>query len=786
MFKNYLTITLRQMRKQKGYAFITITGLAVGMACCLLIVLYVQRELSYDRFHENADRIYRLTALVNDSNDRWAVTSYPTGPLMQETFPEIERQIRLSMHPKQVSKNNEVRFNEERLLMAENGFFQVFDYELLRGDPATALEKPFTLVLTESTARKYFGDDDPLGQTLRIDDEQDYEITGIAADPPTNAHVVFDLIGSFASYLVDLDPAQANYRIAHTYFLLTQGSSPENLTTKFPDFIEQHESGFKPNAFELIALTDIHLRGRFDNDIQPQSDIRYIYLFSAIALIILIIACINYMNLATARSVKRAREVGLRKVVGANRKQLVAQFLGESVVFAGLSVTLALGLVELLLPILNSFLEAPLAVPYNTLWLWALLGGVVALVGLVSGSYPALFLSGFRPSAILQGSLGKQQGGALRHGLVVFQFAATVALIVAAVVIEQQLHYIQTARLGFNQEQVVIIPTQRNMDDNIVPFRNALAQHATIQNISLASSIPGEPTGITAYSPEQIEGYDKEQYIIFEMSSIDASFIETLGMSIAEGRNFDPQFPSDRTDAVLINEAAVQALGWTDPIGKSFTGRDGTSKQQVVGVVSDFHSKSMHETIGPMIFFMHPNPDWFVALKLNAADLSTVLPFLEETWNQFLPNRMFEYYFLDDHFAAMYRTEQRFGRLFASFAMLAILIACLGLFGLAAFTAEQRTKEIGIRKVLGATVGGLVLLLSKDFVKLVAIAFVIAAPLAYWGMETWLANFAYRISVGTATFGIAGLLALTLALGTVSYQAIRAALANPIESLRHE
>lgn len=787
MLKNYLTITLRRMRKQKGYALINITGLAVGMACCLLIVLFVQHEWSYDRFHEKTDRIYRLTSMVNEANERWAVASYPVGPLMQETFPEVEKQVRLQMNPKLVTKDQDVRFNEERFLIAEDGFFDVFDYDLLRGDPATALAQPYTLLLTASTARKYFGNSDPIGQTLRVDDTHDYEVTGILADPPTNAHIVFDFVGSFASDLVNLTPDNAKHRIAYTYFLLSEGSNAASLNAKFPAFIEQHDTGFKPNAYDLIPLTDIHLYGRFKRDIQPQSDARYIYLFSAIALVILIIGCINYMNLATARSVKRAREVGLRKVVGANRKQLIGQFLGESVVFAGLSVVLALALVEILLPFLNGFLDTQLAVPYQSAGLWVLFGSITLIVGLVAGSYPALFLSRFRPSVILKGHISKKRGGSLRHALVVFQFGATVALIVATVIIQQQLHYIQTARLGFEQDQVIVIPTQRNMDENVVPFRNALSQHTAIQSISLASSIPGEPTGITAYSSDEIEGFDQEDYMIFESLTIDPAFIETFGMTIAQGRNFDLQFPSDQSDAVLINEAAVQALGWQEPIGKTFGTAEGHRPQRhVVGVVSDFHSKSMHEAIGPMIFYMSPNADWFVSLKLNTADVAAVLPFLQETWNQFLPNRLFDYYFLDDHFAAMYRTEQRFGRLFGSFAFLAILIACLGLFGLAAYTAEQRTKEIGIRKVLGATVSGLVLLLSKDFVKLVAIAFVIAAPLAYWGMETWLANFAYRISVGTATFGIAGLVALALALGTVSYQAIRAAMSNPVEALRRE
>lgn len=784
MLKSYLTITLRHMRNHTGYAFINITGLAVGIACCLLILLYVQRELSFDRFHENADRIYRVTSVVNQG-ERWGSAIYPVGPALKETFPQVETYVRMHRNAALVTKDETVRFHEERFLVAEDDFFAVFDYELLQGNPETALTQPYTLVLTESMAKKYFGDANPMGQTLRIDDKQDYTITGILADPPTNAHIVFDFVGSFASELVGLTPQRAQSRIAFTYVLLRPDADIASLTAALPDF----EKSLFPDPkraykFDFISLTDIHLYGQMSNEIQPQGDIRYIYLFTAIAFLILLIACINYMNLSTARSTQRSREVGLRKVVGAHRGQLVKQFLAESFLFVGLAIVLAVALVEILLPTYNAFMGWNVEINYSDSSIWLLLLTTLLTVGLLSGSYPAFFLSAFKPVETLKGVHSFANKGRLRKSLVVFQFAITVALLVSTLIIENQLRYVQTIRLGFDKEQVLVIPTENTLGNATAAFRNELLQHTTIEQVAFSNGVPGSRAGITFYQRADIEGLattSEERVFVFDAHWVDSAYVETLGLNLLEGTNLGTASVADDGSAVLLNEAAVKHIGWEKPLGKRLG-----DKHIVTGVVEDFHFASLHEEIRPMILYLSLQSSQHVTVRLATADLSDALAHIEATWSQFVPQRPFAYHFLDDHFAAMYQEEQQLGRLFSAFAGLAILIACLGLFGLAAFTAEQRTKEIGVRKVLGATVSGLIMLLSKDFVKLVVIAFVLAAPLAYWAMDTWLANFAYRVSVGTGTFAVAALVALALALGTVSYQALRAALANPIESLRHE
>jgi len=791
MLKNYLKIALRTVRHNKASAFINVLGLAVGLACCLLIVLFVQHERSYDHFHTRADRIYRVEMDVKGTQQtaRWNVVPVPAAPLLKHQFPDIEQIVRIGYEDEPLIQQGENRFYEDFYYETEPAFFDIFDFTLLQGN-ASALARPNTIVLSESIARKYFGDDDPMGATLtKVDkwsqETTEYEVVGVLADPPVNSHFHPHLLASLATGLEQ--DAQNWRRIAHTYALLRDGVAPEALAAQFTPVTDLVEETYNaPVTAVLMPLLRIHLHSIGQNDLEPQGDIRYVWIFSAIAFLILLIACINYMNLATARAAQRAKEVGVRKVVGAQRRQLVAQFIGEAVLQTTGALLLGLGLTQLLLPAFNHLMEQPLALDLGNTWVLTALAATALLVGIASGSYPAFLLSGYRPASVLKGSVQTRHRSGLRKGLVVFQFSVSVALIACTVVIQQQLHYVQHTRLGFDQEQAVIISARNALGAKAEAFKQALLQQPSVRHVSLASGVPGHHYMISFSDPEDIEAYagTSEGSIVFDHPLVDYDYLSALGLELVAGRTFSPDFPGDAENAYLINETAARALGWADPVGKTFTTNAGT--RTVIGVVRDYHVRSMKEEIRPLRIQVHTNQVYHVAVKLSTTDLPAALAGLKATWEQFVPVHPFEYSFLDEDFAAMYRTEQRLGQLFNAFAGLAIFVACLGLFGLAAFTAEQRTKEIGIRKVLGASIVGLAALLSKDLLKLVLVAIVLAGPVAYLAMSTWLDGFAYRIEISWPIFLIAGLLALLIALLTVSYQAVKAALADPIRSLRYE
>ena len=796
MLKNYLKIAIRNLRRYKGYAFINIFGLAVGLACCLLIMLYVQDERSYDRFHEKADRIYRveMDAPFEEATRRWSNTLLPLGPLMQEAFPEIEQVVRLSPRTKPLIRHADTRFYEDHFVYGEPSLFDVFDFELLSGNRA-ALARPYTVILSETMATKYFGDEEPVGQTLMVLNRQDreeqaYEVVGVMADTPHNTHFQVHFLASFATMEAKAGDRIWN-RLAYTYVVLKSPHSPATLEAKLAPFEQTyvHAHMNEGTVLALMPLPRIHLYARSSNDIAPQGDIRYVYIFSAIALLILLIACINYMNLATARSARRAKEVGVRKVVGAGRRQLVAQFIGESALFTLLALVLALAFVQLVLPLFSRLMDRPISLDLNTGWMIALLAAIVLLVGVVAGSYPAFLLSAFRPVQVLKGNVRTKAWPALRKGLVIFQFIVTVALIACTVGIQRQLHYVQHTRLGFDKEQVVVIPTQDRLGDNAAAFKQEIEQHAAVEHVTLASYVPGQGgTALTFVSADKVEGHegsDEGSFLTFDHLWVDHHFIHTLNMELVAGRGFSEAFPSDAQDALLVNETAVDAFGWQDhPIGKAITLPSG-AKKRVIGVLRDFHSQSMKHEITPMVIELKPVAS-YVAVKLSPTDLPALLAFLQTTWDRFVPSLPFAYSFLDEDFEAMYRAERRLGTLFGVFAGLAVFVACLGLFGLVAFIAEERTKEIGIRKVFGATVANIVVLLSKDIARLVLLAVVIAAPVAYVAMRKWLEEFAYQIELAPATFLLAAALAFVIALLTVSYQAIRAALADPVKALRYE
>ena len=784
MWKNYLTVVLRALRRRKGYTFINISGLAVGIACCLLIFLYVRDERSFDRFHEHADRLYRMTR-----GAAHAITSTPSNArfAFEETVPEAEHIVRvvdIGRFGAQVVRQEDRIFNESRIYYADPAFFTVFSFPFLRGDPTTALERPNTVVLTQAMAEKYFGPRDPLGQQIQLGNTV-LTVTGIVGPPPGNTHLAFDFVGSMGTvrWAQRADWGSGNFR---TYMLLRDGASPAAAEAQMAAVVQQavgEEAEEARFQYHLQPVPAIHL--------QSDTDALYLYLFAAIAVLILLIACINYMNLATARATRRAREVGLRKVVGARRGQLVAQFYGESALMAGLAVALGLGLAVLLLPVFNGVSGKNLALDAAA-WRFVLpaLAAIWAIVGLVAGSYPALLLSSFRPALVLKGQ-AQARGAWLRKGLVVFQFAISVFLIVGTLVVLQQLRFVQTQSLGLDQERVVVLPLHDGQQaQDYRTLAEALTQQPEVRAATIGSGYPGRIR--RTFNEANAEGMAEDAYIdpVYILST-DEHAVEALGLTLLVGRGLSPNHvPEAGAHEYVLNEAAVRAAGWQveEAVGRWFNLYRGSSELRgtVVGVVQDFHFQSLRQEVQPLAFYVNPFQRSYLMVRLHAGDLPGALATLEQTWQAHAPETPFAYSFLDQHFDALYRAEQRMGHLFTVFAGLAILIACLGLFGLAAFAAEQRRKEIGVRKVLGASVPNLVRLLSQDFLLLVAVAFGLGAPVAWLAMSRWLERFAFHIDLGVGVFAIAFLLAVVIAFATVSYQSLRAATANPIQALRYE
>lgn len=791
MLGNYLTVAVRAFARQKAYTLVNVSGLAVGFASCLMILLFVRDELSYDRFHENGDRIVRVLRESEAAGELQlsAVVLGELAPQLEQTFSGVERAVRVHRRGGVLS-NGADSYEEPGFAWADSDFFDVFSFELIHGNAESVLSRPATAVVTEHAARRYFGDVDAIGQMLRLNDRHDLEVTGVVANPPSNSHLDFEVLASFST-LGDLENTWAPENQGWTYLLLAPGQSPGELETQIAASLDDLVWWWNLDAFEvgykLQAITDIHLRS---TDILSAGDVgneRNVYLFSIIAALVLTIAAINYMNLATARAARREREVGLRKAVGARRGQLVVQFMSESVLISGVSLLLAVAIVLGALPWFNAVTGKALSVNVvSDLWVIAAFVAVAAITGLTAGIYPAALLSGFRPARVLKGMRDRSGSPILRKGLVVLQFGITIVLLAGTAVVYQQMRFIQHRNLGFDSEQVVTID-RRGLDGETDAFKQALLGVPGVVSVSSASGVPTLQGGWV--SDSEIDG----EKIMTMRLLVDGDYASTLGLQIVEGRDIYADRESDRREAVLVNEAMVNAQGWTDPLVETVgAGADSLGNPvnaAVVGVVRDFDTGSMHTPVMPAI--IDPNPKWagfhrqFV-VRLAPGDISGTLESLESTWRQFVPAYPFKFSFVDDAVDALYRAEQRFGRIFAAFTLLAVLVACLGLYGLAAFSAEQRTKEIGIRKVLGARVSGLVALLSKEFVKLVAVAFAIAAPVAYILMGRWLDDFAYRIELSPGLFLVVGLGAAALAILTVSYQAIRAATADPVRTLRYE
>jgi putative ABC transport system permease protein len=808
MLKNYIIIAVRNFIKHWFFSLINVLGLSVGLACSILILLYVFDELSYDRFYPTSDRVFRIGLDGKLGEQELLVTSTPApmAPTLMAEFPEVESAVRLRESGIPVVRYKDKVFSEEDWIYADSTFFQVFPVRFIMGDPDRALTQPNSLVLTESTAKRYFGDENPMGKMVTMDQDEQLAITGVIADFPGNSHFHFSMLQTMMDY-GDRDSPIWVSNSYYTYVLLAEGADLAGFEAKLDDLVYRYvapqaepalgitidqffESGGRW-GYPVEALTSIHLHSNLQGEFEPGGDITFIYILIIVAVFIIVLAAINFMNLATARSATRSREVGVRKTLGAHRSQLVQQFLSESVVLGLISLVVALVLIQLVLPAYNNFTGKTLAVPYLEFW-WVIPALLVfaLLTGLLSGSYPALFMAGFHPVAVLKGGLAVRSGKQyLRNGLVVFQFTISMILLVGALIVEGQLRYIRNKPKGFNQEHLLVVDKFDDLRSQRRIMKQNLLNRTDIIAASGTQGIPGLEFN-NAVNVYQTAG-DPVLHMLWRTHT-DADFADTYEIEVINGRFFSDEMATD-TLAVVLNEAAVKVMGLTDPLNSIIHSPDDddgdpSDRFHVIGVVRDFHFESFHQPIHPLVFMLYRDGGVGrkLTLRVNSSDLPATMAAVEAQWDQFANDQIFEYYFYEDVFDRSYTTEQQAGRLIITFAGLAIFIACLGLFGLGAFMAQQRTKEIGIRKVLGATEAGIVTLLSRDIVKLVALAGLLCVPVAYYLMQNWLENFAYRISLSPVPFLEAALLSLIIALVTVSYQAVKASLANPVDSLRYE
>ncbi|HVS96757.1 MAG TPA: ABC transporter permease [Puia sp.] len=796
MFKNFLTIALRTILRHRVFSVINILGLSVGMTAFFLIFQYVRFEKSYDRWHTKADRIYRVVPDVSTPSGTDRTMGRCTAPVavnLKHDFPGIEDAVRMSSDDLLVRRGDR-RFQEHYVLLADSTLFHVFDFPLIAGDKRTALSHPMSVVLSESTAKKYFGDADPLGQHLLLTGAAiDATVTGVMKDIPVNSQIRTNLFVSLSSnrLIYGRTTPDTNWTQDYgyfTYILLKPHTDPAALQAKFPAWLDGHSgSQFRQlqvhESLSLEPLTQVYLHT--NREVEERGSIDNVRIFSVIGLIILVLACINFINLTTARSVERAREVGVRKVIGALRSQLSMQFIGESVILCLLAFVLTVVLCGLLTPLFNQLAGKTIGTGIfsnaaNVLTLLAL----ALLVGIAAGFYPALVLSSFRPIAVLKGRFaGGAKGTLLRKGLVVVQFSISILLLIGTAIVYSQLDFMRSGNLGFNKAQTIVIPT--NSDKNVAIFKQSLSDIRAVLGSTYSSSVFGE--GLFNEYTELQNRKGEMQKGDLDLYTVDYDFIPQFGLQLAAGRNFSRDRPTDSTQAMIINETAARMLGYRSPqqaLGRAFAqwGRRG----QVIGILKDFHYLSLKHGIKPMVMRIEPFGYYQLSVKLSTAKLPQTLKTIAGKWSQALPNRPFEYRFLDEIFDEQYRSETRFGRLFVNFAVIAIFISCLGLLGLASCNTLQRAREIGVRKILGATTAAIVRLLSAEFMRLIAIAFLIATPLASLIMHRWLSAFAYRTPVPWWIFAAAGATAVLIAFITISWQCIRAAIANPVESLRSE
>lgn len=808
MLKNYFKIAFRNLWKSKGFTAINIAGLAIGLACFILISLYVVDELSYDKFYPNAENIYRVDADIKFGGNQLnlCVSSDPMGPTLKKDYPQVKEYTRIyaSEGDKLVKKGNEY-LDEKQITYADSTFFNVFPQTVISGQTKTALYEPNTVVISETAAKKYFATTDVAGKTIEID-KKPFKIDAVIKDMPHNSHFHFDFIMSMKN--VNYQFGQFLSHNFQTYIMLQPGTDYHAFEKNFDQVINNYifpqaaqymniksmdefrKAGNSLKYF-LTPLTDIHLKSNRFPELEQNGNAQYVYIFGAVALFILLIACINFMNLSTARSASRAKEVGIRKVLGTEKKNLVTQFLTESTLMAIISLVIAIVLAYFALPLFNNIAAKSLSI--GNIFIPQFLPFLITLpflVGIVAGCYPAFFLSNFKPVKVLKGKINAGfKKSNLRSGLVVFQFFTSIILIIGTIIVYNQINYIKTTNLGFNKDQVLMINGAGALGNNDEVFKNEVSQMPGVQSATMSANLPVQSArNDNSFSKDAV--MDSKNALSMQAWNVDYDYTKTLGMEIIKGRNFSKDYGSDST-AVILNETAAKVLGYDDPLGKklyqNYQDQNGSRMiaYTIVGIVKDFHFESLRQNIYPLgLFLRHSNG--IISFKVKTANIQPLISQIESKWKTLAPGMPFDYRFMDDAFNNMYTSEQRVGTVAITFSVLAILIACLGLFGLVTYMAEQRTKEIGVRKVLGANVTNLVVMLSKDFLILVAVASIIAFPVAWWGMHSWLQDFAYRTSIQWWVFLLAAFIAVIIALTTVSFQAIKAALANPVNSLRAE
>jgi putative ABC transport system permease protein len=803
MLRHFFQIAWRNLMKRKLYSFINIAGLTIGMACCVLITLYIRNELTYDRYHTKSDRIYRVTQTFRSvqkgenpgpptPQDFWVWGCAPVGAALQADFPEIEKVVRFMSPNSILLQHGERHIQQDNLLYMDSTAFDVFSWKMLYGDPHTALIAPNSIVLTRSVAEKFFGDANPVGQTLRADNQVNLLVTGVMEDVPSNSQFTFNGLISMSTEREQRSGIFSNWGYVdfYTYLLLKKNASIQPLRANADAFVKRHNPDDKGYVIAFEKMTDGYLRSAAIRQPGPVGSLTNVYLFLSIAVFILLIACINFMNLSTARSLERAKEVGVRKVLGVRPASLMWQFLAESVLLSLFAGIVALFLASACVPLIGSLSGKDLAAVnlFNTRITLAMVAFSV-IVGIVAGIYPAWFLSGFKAISVLKGKFNPTgKGISLRKYLVVFQFTVSIVLIAGTIIVYRQLAFVNHHDLGFQKDQMLIINFEgdNDVEQHIETIKTAIARQPGVVSVAASRAVPGEflPNGGTRIQTPDGKMGEQDPFIY----EIDFDFIPTFHIPLVAGRNYSRSFQTDSAKSLVINEAAARLFGYNNPadaVGKKFDqwGRQGT----IIGVVKDFNFRSLHQKVEPLTLrYGYPYVLNRIAVSVKSDNISGTIAHLKTTWDKLAPQRPFMYHFLDQSFSDQYKADQDFGQLFTFFSCLSIFIACLGLFGLSTFMAQQRVKEIGIRKVLGSSQRSIVMLLSKDFIRLVRIAIIISVPLCWWVMNDWLQGFAYRIRIGPAVFLEAGGIALAIALATMTWQSLRAAIANPVRSLRNE
>ena len=810
MLKNYFKIAWRNLTRNKSHALINLLGLAIGIACCLSIMLWVADELSYDKWNEKADRIYRLTSEINfgGSHQHFAVAPAPLAEALINDFPEVETAVRFRDYGSSLVKRGVQRFNEPDILYADSTLFDVFSIKMIKGNPKEALASPNSVVISERTARKYFPNDEPVGRKLIFDNEREYFVSGVIEDLPVNSHFAADF---FISLNGMSEAAEKNWgsHNFHTYYVLREGADAKAFEAKvFPLLLGKYISPYiesimgvpyaeveKSGAFikyHYQALTDIHLKSDLAVELEANGSIQYVWIFMLAALFILLIACVNFMNLSTARSASRAKEIGVRKVLGSLRSHLVNQFLAESVLMAAMALILGMILTRVALPYYNELADKQLVIPFGNVLFWIVSIMGTLIIGLIAGSYPAFYLSSFQPLKTMSDKFLEKGGNlSLRNGLVVFQFLIATLLIIGTFVINRQVDFIQNKKLGFNREQVLILDDTSPLREKAFILKKELLNNPQINSVTVSGYLP-TPSSRSDSPLCKNQELREDNCVAIQMWDVDEDYIPTFGMELVDGRNFSADMLTD-SNAVIINEAAAKLFGFDNPIGQKvyrdndFNADGGIvmSPSTIIGVVKDFHYENLRQNIGAVSLWLDPFPGK-ISMKINTENMKGLIAEIEKNWKVIAPEQPFSYSFMDESFDQTYRSESRISSIFNIFSWLSIFIACLGLFGLAAFATERRIKEIGIRKVLGATTTNLVSLLSKDFLKPVMVSLFLAIPVAWYFMNKWLNNFAYRVDVPWWIFVMTGMVVIVVAFITVSVLSVKAAFANPVNSLKSE